>query len=261
MKRTFGLNSHLLRINTTGTLQSSEQPVGSRAPLIPDYWASEKGEKAYIQSLANATTSSVAPTSQTSVNDDVLPKESMTTEITSTGPTRTMETSSSICPAIFTLSPNDIQNIENFVRELVVHGIVPYMERNIHHWNEQIASSRRGITGKLFQASKKYFGGGSTRSGGTSASYSFDSSSTGKTGYPHNSPEATLRKLADYAFMLRDYKFASGIYDTVRKDFSNDKAWKYLAGAQVSSISTIYTSISHISSSFIGNDWIMSTSS
>jgi trafficking protein particle complex subunit 8 len=42
-----------------------------------------------------------------------------------------------------------------------------------------------------------------------------------------------MRKLADYAFMLRDWKLANSTYDIVRKDFANDKAWKYAAGAQV----------------------------
>jgi len=42
-----------------------------------------------------------------------------------------------------------------------------------------------------------------------------------------------MRKLADYAFMLRDWKLAHSTYDILRKDFANDKAWKYAAGAQV----------------------------
>jgi trafficking protein particle complex subunit 8 len=42
-----------------------------------------------------------------------------------------------------------------------------------------------------------------------------------------------MRKLADYAFMLRDWRLAHSTYDIVRKDFGNDKAWKYAAGAQV----------------------------
>lgn len=40
-----------------------------------------------------------------------------------------------------------------------------------------------------------------------------------------------MRKLADYAFMLRDYKLASSTYDLLRTDFDADKAWKYYAGA------------------------------
>lgn len=41
-----------------------------------------------------------------------------------------------------------------------------------------------------------------------------------------------MRKLADYAFMLRDYRFAHSIYDAVKRDYYNDKAYKYLAGTQ-----------------------------
>lgn len=42
-----------------------------------------------------------------------------------------------------------------------------------------------------------------------------------------------MRKLADFAFMLREWKLAYSTYDIIRKDFANDKAWKYAAGAQV----------------------------
>ena len=56
-----------------------------------------------------------------------------------------------------------------------------------------------------------------------------------------------MRKLADYAFMLRDWKLAHSTYDILRKDFANDKAWKYAAGAQV---------LSHrvAKVDFVGND-------
>ncbi len=49
--------------------------------------------------------------------------------------------------------------------------------------------------------------------------------------YRHDVPEAILRKLADFAFMLRDYKLAASTYDLIRSDYANDKAWKYHAGA------------------------------
>lgn len=42
-----------------------------------------------------------------------------------------------------------------------------------------------------------------------------------------------MRKLADYAFLLRDWRLAHGVYELLRTDFTNDKAWKYHAGAQV----------------------------
>jgi hypothetical protein len=37
--------------------------------------------------------------------------------------------------------------------------------------------------------------------------------------------------MADFAFMLRDWKLATSTYDMIRSDFGNDKAWKYHAGA------------------------------
>ena len=37
--------------------------------------------------------------------------------------------------------------------------------------------------------------------------------------------------MADFAFMLRDWKLAASTYEMIRSDFGNDKAWKYHAGA------------------------------
>lgn len=54
--------------------------------------------------------------------------------------------------------------------------------------------------------------------------------------YPHSSLEAQTRRLADFAFITRDYKLAAAMYDLGRKDYANDKAHKYLGGANVSSI-------------------------
>ncbi|KAK5239151.1 hypothetical protein LTR16_012219, partial [Cryomyces antarcticus] len=52
-----------------------------------------------------------------------------------------------------------------------------------------------------------------------------------------------MRKLADYAFMLRDFKLAQSTYDLLRTDFSNDKAWKNYAGAnEMAAISTLLAS-------------------
>lgn len=103
-----------------------------------------------------------------------------------------------------------------------------------------MASSRRGITGRLFSAGRRYFSTGSK-----SITMNSQSAQSPYVSNPHNNnlatpiyayntPEAQMRKLADYAFMLRDYKFAHSVYDTVKKDFSADKAWKFYAGAQVS---------------------------
>jgi hypothetical protein len=42
-----------------------------------------------------------------------------------------------------------------------------------------------------------------------------------------------MRRLADFAFMLGDYKYALSTYDAVKKDFTGtDSFCKYLAGTQ-----------------------------
>lgn len=124
------------------------------------------------------------------------------------------------------LSGKDVDELSAFVREFATQLVIPFMERNVANWNETIAASRRGLTGKLFSVSKKYFGAQSKQPLPTTSISSTSS-------YHYTSPEAQLRKLADYSFMLQDYKLALSVYDTVRKDFSTDKAFKHLAGAHV----------------------------
>jgi hypothetical protein len=48
----------------------------------------------------------------------------------------------------------------------------------------------------------------------------------------YNTPEAQMRKLADFAFMLQDYRFAASTYDVIRKDFQAEKAWRHFASSQ-----------------------------
>lgn len=156
------------------------------------------------------------------------------------------------------LHEEDVNAIKLFVRELVTQSVMPFMERCVATWNDQVASSRRGITGRFFSASKKYFssssrGTGSILSNANSGSFPFSlpgtpassqspspsptpggrgNYNTSNGSYSYLTPEAQIRKLADFAFMLRDYKFAYTTYEMLKKDFHNDKAWAYLASAQ-----------------------------
>lgn len=59
------------------------------------------------------------------------------------------------------LTADDVTSCKAMVREFVVQSLVPFMERNIQHWNEQVASARRGLTGRLFGASRRLFGSSS----------------------------------------------------------------------------------------------------
>lgn len=125
----------------------------------------------------------------------------------------------------------DTTAIKTFVREMVTQSIIPTMERNVALWNENVASRRRGITGRLVTFSKKWTGfssgSRSSISPGSGSSSGYDVLGF----YRPETPEATLRKLADYAFMLRDYKLAQSTYDLVRTDFQEAKAWKHHAAA------------------------------
>ena len=63
--------------------------------------------------------------------------------------------------------------------------------------------------------------------------------------FTYESPEWIMRKLADYAFMLKDYKHALSTYETVKRDYVGSERFnKYQAGAQV-----------HGASHILGNDW------
>ena len=117
------------------------------------------------------------------------------------------------------------------MREMVTQSIVPFMEGRVTTWNDQVASRRRGLSGRFMSLSKKWAGFGSGRgnksSPVSSSSNSNYSSSLGF--YTPDSPESVMHHLADYAFMLRDWKLSSTVYDILRVDFGDDKAWNHQA--------------------------------
>jgi hypothetical protein len=105
------------------------------------------------------------------------------------------------------------------------------MERSVSSWNEQILSRRRGLSGRFMSLSKRWTGFGSSRTSGsvsTSTGSNFDNL---QGFYRPDAPEAIMRRLADYCFMLRDWKLALSTYEILRTDFQNDKAWRHYAGA------------------------------
>ncbi|KAJ5159642.1 uncharacterized protein N7482_006646 [Penicillium canariense] len=131
------------------------------------------------------------------------------------------------------LFDSDVSAIQSFIRELIVQSVIPFMENRVAVWNDQVASRRRGISGRFMTISRRWAGFGSSSKsgiggpgGGNSGNYD-----TEQHFYLPDTPEAILRKMADFAFMLRDWKLASSTYEMIRPDYQNDKAWKYHAGA------------------------------
>ncbi|KAI5805003.1 ER-golgi trafficking TRAPP I complex 85 kDa subunit-domain-containing protein [Geopyxis carbonaria] len=149
-----------------------------------------------------------------------------------------MEDESPLC-----LPDSDATGLRTMVREMTQVSVVPFMERCIATWNDQVASRRKGISGRFLSMSKRYFGGTSSRNS-TSSSSNYDPVTAS---YGPHTPEAQMRKLADYAFMLRDWKLAHSIYDLLRTDFNNDKAWKYHAAAQEMTVMSLVLSGSPLS--------------
>lgn len=71
------------------------------------------------------------------------------------------------------LDDDDVKRIKAFVRELAAQNIVPFLERCVSLWNEQLAASRRGLTGRLFGAGRKLFATASNRGSPTQPTPSF----------------------------------------------------------------------------------------
>ncbi|KAL1917610.1 uncharacterized protein VTP21DRAFT_4003 [Calcarisporiella thermophila] len=248
MKRTFGLHCHLLKLNSVPVDQSSNDfHSGSRGPDVWDKYMSER-ETLDMHLAQYASISDSRPNSISS------PRASIST-LNLTNVLDEIDETSQALPEEKQaerefrehgqyISQEDFEGVKAMIREMVVQSIIPFMERNIQHWNDQIASSRRGFTGRLFGASRRLFGSGSkspvpfqqsfqSSFGSTPSSPSLSAQDSNNNQiYPHSSPEAQLRKLADFAFMLRDYRLAHSVYEAVKRDFQADKAWKYHAGTQ-----------------------------
>ncbi|KAI1437920.1 ER-golgi trafficking TRAPP I complex 85 kDa subunit-domain-containing protein [Xylaria sp. CBS 124048] len=124
---------------------------------------------------------------------------------------------------------SDATAIRTFIREMVTQSIIPTMERHVSVWNDQVASRRRGLAGRFVGLTRRWGFGNNSRSSGSGSNSGSNYDSLGF--YRPDTPEAIMRKLADYAFMLRDWKLAYSTYDILRGDFYNDKAWRYHAAA------------------------------
>ncbi|MCJ1311334.1 hypothetical protein MMC25_005005 [Agyrium rufum] len=128
----------------------------------------------------------------------------------------------------------DVSAVQTFIREMASQSIIPFMENRIITWNEQVASRRRGLSGRFISLSKRWTGFGSNRGSSPSPSSvaGKNTNFNAKEGYYlPESPESTMHRLADYAFMLRDWRLSFQIYDLLKTDFSDDKAWRHHASA------------------------------
>lgn len=132
--------------------------------------------------------------------------------------------------------------LDNVIRhklyEYINKYLIPHMERKIHVWDDQILGPKKSITGRFFSVSRKLFNNNSNpeinSTGQNSLTFNYVDNH-----YHKSSPEQVIRKLADWSLILKDFKYAYNTYDLIKKDYTNDKAWIYVASTQEMCISSL----------------------
>lgn len=132
------------------------------------------------------------------------------------------------------LSLSDHDRIKIFVHELGYRGLLQYIEKLMRYLNDQILS-RKGLHRSIFSATKKWFGGGKPAG--------LASGLVPGIIYTSDAPELYQRKLGDLAFLVQNYEFAYNCYHTAKREFNNEHAWFYFAGAlEMAALSAFMTS-------------------
>lgn len=125
------------------------------------------------------------------------------------------------------ISEEDVFNFDSFINQFLSPYIYNFISTQIQEWEREIFSQRRGISNRLFKVGLKYFGNQPTEPSTTVKE-------NGEMVFRAKSPEMIMRRLADYSFMIRDFKYAQTAYENIKKDFSaSQKFTKYYAGLQV----------------------------
>ncbi|PPQ62964.1 hypothetical protein CVT24_006070 [Panaeolus cyanescens] len=119
------------------------------------------------------------------------------------------------------MQEQDIQHTARFTREFVVMSVVPWMEKCVMEWNENFSSTRR-LPSRLFSSTRRLFGSPSPSPAPTPVPSTIgapgrsNSMPVGTNGGP--APPSQLRRLAEFATILGDYKLAVTVWEALRKD-------------------------------------------
>lgn len=139
------------------------------------------------------------------------------------------------------LSVESFNSWKNALQEVISKDLILFMTGKIKQWETEVVAPRTSLTSRIFGGRK--WGGGSKGNFFSFGSVSDSKNDVGPENsqlsysssggfYLAQSPEMILRKLADWYFMLGDYKNAYTTYELVKKDMVNDRAYSHLASLQ-----------------------------
>ncbi|KAI8920698.1 ER-golgi trafficking TRAPP I complex 85 kDa subunit-domain-containing protein [Entophlyctis helioformis] len=228
-----GLQTHLLTIN-------SQPAEPDQKPIVPDVWSPFIAETAALNRKL-ASSSPIAPGLGSTLpsiidqpfqlpSDAGVPQPPPLIDVPQSPPALSLSQQGLSHGRGLRLSVSDFQAVDVLIKDFLLKQVLDRITRQMRDWERDIASARRGLSGRLFKVGLKYFGASKSAAPAPSA---YMDMATRTTVFPFASPELIMRRLGDYAVMIRDYKYALTVYESVKKDFSaNERYVKFYAGVQ-----------------------------
>ncbi|CAN3373573.1 hypothetical protein DIURU_000618 [Diutina rugosa] len=122
------------------------------------------------------------------------------------------------------------RTLRTTLHEFLSKYVIAHMQSKTRQWDDVYLQPKRSITSRFFSASKRMFSG--SREGTPEPTTSSGQYNSHDQYYHRSSPEQIIRKLADWSLALKDFKYAYSTYDLIKKDYTTDKAWSYVASTQ-----------------------------
>lgn len=122
------------------------------------------------------------------------------------------------------------RTLRTTLHEFLSKFVIAHMQSKTRQWDDVYLQPKRSITLRFFSVSKRMFGG--SREGTPEPTILLGQYNAHDQYYHRLSPEQIIRKLADWLLALKDFKYAYLTYDLIKKDYTTDKAWLYVALTQ-----------------------------
>lgn len=122
------------------------------------------------------------------------------------------------------------RTLRTTLHEFLSKYVIAHMQSKTRQWDDVYLQPKRSITLRFFSASKRMFSG--SREGTPEPTTLLGQYNSHDQYYHRLSPEQIIRKLADWLLALKDFKYAYLTYDLIKKDYTTDKAWLYVALTQ-----------------------------